>query len=62
MRIFVSGLRKLVGRPASFVTVGLLLGLLVLIIIASATVSARADTPQAQARALPSSRSPRPTT
>jgi ABC-2 type transport system permease protein len=52
MRIFVSGLRKLVGRPASFVTVGLLLGLLVLIIIASATVSARADTPQASARAL----------
>lgn len=52
MRIFVSGLRKLVGRPASFVTVGLLLGLLVLIIIASATVSARAATPQAQARAL----------
>jgi len=52
MRIFVAGLRKLVGRPASFVTVGLLLGLLVLIIIASATVSARAETPQAQARAL----------
>jgi hypothetical protein len=52
VRIFVSGLRKLVGRPASFVTVGLLLGLLVLIIIASATVSARAETPQAQARAL----------
>jgi hypothetical protein len=52
VRIFVSGLRKLVERPASFVTVGLLLGLLVLIIIASATVSARAETPQAQARAL----------
>jgi ABC-2 type transport system permease protein len=52
MRVFVSGLRKLVGRPASFVTVGLLLGLLVLIIIASATVSARADSPEAAARAL----------
>jgi ABC-2 type transport system permease protein len=52
VRIFVSGLRKLVGRPASFVTVGLLLGLLVLIIIASATVSARAQSPQAAARAL----------
>ena len=52
MRIFVSGLRKLVGRPASFVTVGLLLGLLVLIIIASATVSTRAEEQHAAARAL----------
>lgn len=41
MRLFVSGLRKLVRRPASLVTVGLLLGLLVLIILATATVSAR---------------------
>jgi len=37
MRIFTSGLRKLVGRPASFVSVGLLVGLLGLILIASAT-------------------------
>jgi ABC-type transport system involved in multi-copper enzyme maturation permease subunit len=37
MRIFTSGLRKLVGRPASFVSVGLLVGLLALILIASAT-------------------------
>ncbi|HYN69055.1 MAG TPA: hypothetical protein VEX41_02445 [Candidatus Eisenbacteria bacterium] len=52
MRIFGSGLRKLVGRPASFVTVGLLLGLLVLIIIASATVSGQAESPEAAASAL----------
>lgn len=37
MRIFASGLRKLIGRPASFVSVGLLVGLLALILIASAT-------------------------
>lgn len=41
MRLFVSSLRKLIRRPASVVTVGLLLGLLVLIIIATATVSQR---------------------
>jgi ABC-2 type transport system permease protein len=46
MRIFVSGLRKLVGRPASFVTVGLLAGLLVLIIIATATISQRTGSPE----------------
>jgi ABC-2 type transport system permease protein len=38
MRVFASGLRKMVGRPASFVSVGLLIGLLGLILIASATV------------------------
>ena len=38
MRIFLAGLRKLVGRPASFVSVGLLVGLLGLILIAAATV------------------------
>lgn len=38
MRLFVSGLRKLVGRPASFVSVGLLVGLLGLILLAAATV------------------------
>jgi hypothetical protein len=38
MRIFLAGLRKLIGRPASFVSVGLLVGLLGLILIASATV------------------------
>jgi ABC-2 type transport system permease protein len=38
MRVFLAGLRKLVKRPASFVSVGLLVGLLGLILIASATV------------------------
>ena len=52
MRIFGAGLRKLVGRPASFVSVGLLVGLLGLIIIASSTVAQRSATPQAAARAL----------
>ncbi|MEA2547722.1 MAG: type transport system permease protein [Chloroflexota bacterium] len=52
MRVFVSGLRKLVGRPASFVTLGLLAGLLVLIIVATAAVSTRDPSPAAQARAL----------
>jgi ABC-type transport system involved in multi-copper enzyme maturation permease subunit len=45
MRLFVSSLRKLVGRPASFVSVGLLVGLLGLIIIASATVADRSGSP-----------------
>lgn len=52
MRIFLSGLRKLVGRPASFVSVGLLIGLLSLIVIASATVAERSDNPGAGQRAL----------
>ena len=43
MRIFVSGLRKLVGRPASFVSVGLLVGLLGLILIAAATVGQQGE-------------------
>lgn len=51
MRIFVAGLRKLIGRPASFVSVGLLVGLLGLIIIASATVAQSSGPPQAAARA-----------
>jgi hypothetical protein len=34
MRLFFSGLRKLARRPATWVTVGLLIGLLVLIIVA----------------------------
>jgi len=52
VRIFVSGLRKLARRPASFVTVGLLAGLLILILIASATVAQQSGTPTAQKRAL----------
>jgi ABC-2 type transport system permease protein len=34
MRLFFSGLRKLVRRPASWVTLGMLVGLLVLIVVA----------------------------
>ena len=42
MRIFIAALRKLIRRPATFVTFGLLVGLLGLIIIAvSATASQR---------------------
>ncbi len=52
MRIFVSGLRKLAGRPASFVSVGLLVGLLALILIASATVAQRTESTGAARRAL----------
>ena len=54
MRIFLAGLRKLVGRPASFVSVGLLVGLLGLILLASATVGLHAENPRsvAAARAL----------
>lgn len=46
MRIFLAGLRKLLNRPASIVSVGLLVGLLGLIIIASATVGQSAEDPQ----------------
>ena len=54
MRIFIAGLRKMVGRPASFVSVALLVGLLGLIMLASATVGQQDDSPRgaAAARAL----------
>jgi hypothetical protein len=53
MRIFLSGLRKLIGRPVSFVSVGLLIGLLGLILIAAATVGQQGSGRNAQnARAL----------
>ena len=45
MRLFTAGLRKLIGRPASFVSVGLLVGLLGLIILASATVGQSGNDP-----------------
>ena len=51
MRLFGAGLRKLVGRPASFVSVGLLVGLLGLIIIASATVGQSSGGPRGEAAA-----------
>lgn len=43
MRIFLAGLRKMVGRPVSFVSLGLLVGLFGLIVIASATVGQDGD-------------------
>ncbi len=54
MRIFLAGLRKLLKRPASIVSVALLVGLLGLIIIASATVGQGGDDPESEsaARAL----------
>ena len=52
MRIFVSGLRKLIGRPASFVSVGLLIALLGLILIAAAAVQGNGGRGSANARAL----------
>jgi ABC-2 type transport system permease protein len=52
MRIFFAGLRKLVGRPASFVSVGLLVGLLGLILIAAATVQENGGRGSANARSL----------
>jgi ABC-2 type transport system permease protein len=51
MRIFLAGLRKMIGRPASFVSVGLLVGLLGLIILASATVGQESDEPRGEAAA-----------
>jgi ABC-type transport system involved in multi-copper enzyme maturation permease subunit len=52
VRIFLASLRKLVGRPASFVSIGLLVGLLGLIVLASATVAQDASDLRARARAL----------
>jgi len=52
MRIFTSGLRKLIGRPASFVSVGLLIGLLGLILIAAAAVQGNGGRGATNARAL----------
>jgi ABC-2 type transport system permease protein len=49
MRIFVAGLRKMVGRPASIVSVGLLVGLLGLILIAAATVTDEGESRTARA-------------
>lgn len=52
MRLFRAGLRKLIGRPVSFVSVGLLVGLLGLILIAAATVQENGGQGAARARAL----------
>jgi ABC-type transport system involved in multi-copper enzyme maturation permease subunit len=52
MRLFVAGLRKLVTRPVSFVSVGLLVGLLGLILIAAGTVQDNGGRAATSARAL----------
>jgi ABC-2 type transport system permease protein len=41
MRLFVAGLRKLVSRPATYITFGLLVGLLALILIAVGATAGR---------------------
>lgn len=53
MRLFVAGLRKLVRRPATYVTFGLLVGLLALIYIAvGATARQAATSPNGGRQAL----------
>jgi ABC-type transport system involved in multi-copper enzyme maturation permease subunit len=52
MRIFVAGLRKLVRRPATYVTFGLLVGLLALILIAVGATAGRQTTNGGGQRAL----------
>ena len=58
MRLFVAGIRKLLARPATFVTFGLLVGLLALIYIAVGATARQAAAPRAAgARRCCSSRS-----
>lgn len=52
MRLFVAGLRKLVRRPATFVTFGLLVGLLALIYIAVGATAKQQPTAQGAQQAL----------
>jgi hypothetical protein len=52
VRIFVAGLRKLVRRPATFITLGLLVGLLALIYLAVGATARQASTVQGGAGAL----------
>jgi ABC-2 type transport system permease protein len=52
MRIFASGLRKLVRRPATWVTALLLVGLLVLVFLAVGASARQAPTPQQAQNAL----------
>lgn len=53
MRLFIANLRKLIRRPASFITLGLLVGLLALIFLAvGATARQAADTEDGQAGLL----------
>jgi ABC-2 type transport system permease protein len=53
MKLFVAGLRKLIRRPVTFVTFGLLVGLLALILLAVGATAGQADAgPGAQAALL----------
>ena len=52
MRLFVSGLRKLARRPATYVTFGLLAGLLALIIVAVAATGGRGQDGEPSQNAL----------
>jgi ABC-type transport system involved in multi-copper enzyme maturation permease subunit len=52
MRLFVSGLRKLVRRPASFITLGLLIGLLALVFLAVGATARQASEAQGGRAAL----------
>ncbi|MEW5992606.1 MAG: hypothetical protein AB1736_14855 [Chloroflexota bacterium] len=52
MRIFVATLRKLVRRPATFVTFGLLVGLLALILLAVGATAGRAEAGPGSRQAL----------
>jgi len=52
VRIFVASLRKLVRRPASFVILGILIGLLSLILIAVAATASQPGAPEEQRAGL----------
>ena len=52
MRLFVAGLRKLVRRPATYVTFGLLVGLLSLILIAVGATAGRPEAGEGAEQAL----------
>jgi ABC-type transport system involved in multi-copper enzyme maturation permease subunit len=52
VRIFVASLRKLVRRPASFITLGILIGLLSLILIAVAATASQPDAGPGQQQGL----------
>jgi ABC-type transport system involved in multi-copper enzyme maturation permease subunit len=52
VRVFVAGLRKLVRRPASFVTLGLLIGLLLLVFIAVGATARQLESQDGGADAL----------
>jgi ABC-type transport system involved in multi-copper enzyme maturation permease subunit len=52
VRIFIATLRKLVRRPASFVTLGILIGLLSLILIAVAATASQPGAPPEQRAGL----------